>query len=360
MSLDEKFVPVRTAFYESVQNLFQKLAGLFGYPENSGLPTTPDFFDEMYTKYSFLSNLPVHTNSNLEPPKTFFEVLFGMIPRAEPVSKFMYENTEEGFYNFYIENYKNMFFLPDSVSAFLQLYFQICLDTTALEIFRQVLFIGLTIYGGLISLRILLAWFIIINPFTTPWCYLCAVIDWTDEAFQGLTPAIFGINFTANILYGVVGLMADSLNHLVFTMPYLPREGEPTKLLVNDEMKDVIVFHYLPYLWYKYSIPNQIREFWYTQRPEILDYMISSYPDLSSKFIPDNFTELIPIEWKEALDELEELEKLMKSFNYSDISHVPKVRETLSNFTFFDIDYLSPDLNFITRLAEQFHFFVIQ
>ena len=33
MSLDEKFIPIRTAFYEIVENLFEKLAGIFGYPE---------------------------------------------------------------------------------------------------------------------------------------------------------------------------------------------------------------------------------------------------------------------------------------------------------------------------------------
>ena len=38
-------------------------------------------------------------------------------------------------------------------------------------------------------------------------------------------------------------------------------------------MKDVLVFHYLPILWYRYPIPNDIREFWYNERPDILYYM---------------------------------------------------------------------------------------
>jgi hypothetical protein len=29
---------------------------------------------------------------------------------------------------------------------------------------------------------------------------------------------------------GILGVVADSLNHLVFTMPFLPSEGEETKL----------------------------------------------------------------------------------------------------------------------------------
>ena len=64
--------------------------------------------------------------------------------------------------------------------------------------------------------------------------------------------------------------MADSLNHLVFTMPFLPSEGEETKVLINQQMKDVLVFHYLPILWYRYPIPNDLREFWYKERPDIL------------------------------------------------------------------------------------------
>jgi hypothetical protein len=55
-------------------------------------------------------------------------------------------------------------------------------------------------------------------------------------------------------------------------------------------MKDVLVFHYLPILWYRHPIPNDIREFWYHQRPDILDYMQTAYKDLDIQFLPDNIT----------------------------------------------------------------------
>jgi hypothetical protein len=67
-------------------------------------------------------------------------------------------------------------------------------------------------------------------------------------------------------------------------MPFLPSEGEETKLLINEQMKDVLVFHYLPILWYRYPIPNDIREFWYNERPDILDYMQKAYKDLIFNF----------------------------------------------------------------------------
>ena len=73
-------------------------------------------------------------------------------------------------------------------------------------------------------------------------------------------------------------------------MPFLPSEGEETKLLINQQMKDVLVFHYLPISWYRYPIPNNIREYWYNERPDILDYMQKAYKDLSINFLPDNIT----------------------------------------------------------------------
>ena len=69
-------------------------------------------------------------------------------------------------------------------------------------------------------------------------------------------------------------------------MPFLPSEGEETKLLINQQLKDVLVFHYLPVLWSRYAIPNDIREFWYRERPEILDYMQKAYKNFDIQFLP--------------------------------------------------------------------------
>jgi hypothetical protein len=44
-------------------------------------------------------------------------MIFGPSPKTVP--RYIYENKEEGFYNFYIENYKNIYFL-DWFSEFLQ------------------------------------------------------------------------------------------------------------------------------------------------------------------------------------------------------------------------------------------------
>jgi hypothetical protein len=49
----------------------------------------------------------------IQRPETWFEMIFGPTPKVEAVPRYIYESKEEGFYNFYIENYKNIYFLPD-------------------------------------------------------------------------------------------------------------------------------------------------------------------------------------------------------------------------------------------------------
>ncbi len=289
MSLDEKFVSVRTAFYDLVGNCFQTIAGLFGYPLNPGMPTMENIPSDQYARSRFLDSLPTHRTywPPVQRPETWFDMIFGPTPKVETVPRYIYESKEEGFYNFYIENYKNIYFLPDWLSEFIQVRLNICLDITVLETIREVFFVGLMVYSQIVILRIALSWFIYINPYTVPWCYIAAAVDWTEDVLQGIVPAILGVNITGSVFLGILGVVADSLNHLVFTMPFLPSEGEETKLLINEQMKNVLVFHYLPILWYRYPIPNDLREYWYRERPDILQYMEKAYQDLDIQFLPD-------------------------------------------------------------------------
>jgi uncharacterized protein YggT (Ycf19 family) len=288
MSLDEKFIPIRNAFYEIVGTFFKTTARLFGYPNNPGMLTI-DLSGDLDSRSKFLDSLPRHKTfwPPVQRPETWFDTIFGPAPKVEAVPRYIYERKEEGFYNFYIENYKNIYFLPDWLSEFIQVRLNICLDITILETVREVLFVGLMVYSQIVILRIALSWFIYINPYTVPWCYIAAAVDWTEDVLQGIVPAILGVNITGSVFLGILGVLADSLNHLVFTMPFLPSEGEETKLLINQKMKDVLVFHYLPILWYRYPIPNEIREFWYNERPDILNYMQKAYKDFDIQFLPD-------------------------------------------------------------------------
>lgn len=293
MSLDEKFIPVRNVFYEIVGNLFKKIASLFGYPENPGMPTISDLPNDLYARSKFLDNLPVHKTfwPPVQRPETWFEMIFGPTPKVDAVPRYIYESKDEGFYNFYIENYKNIYFLPDWLSEFIQVRLHICLDITVLETIREVLFVGLMVYSQIVILRIALSWFIYINPYTFPWCYLAAAVDWTEDVLQGIVPAILGVNITGSVFLGILGVIADSLNHLIFTMPFLPSEGEEAKVYINEKITDVLVFHFLPILWYRYPVPNEIREFWYKERPDVLNYLQKAYKDLDIQFLPDNIVQ---------------------------------------------------------------------
>lgn len=289
MSLDEKFSRVRTHVYEIVKTIFEKMAAWFGYPTNPGMPVQIEFPGEAAAKARWVDRLPTHQTAwpPLQRPETWFETLVGPTPKVDAVPRYLYENKEEGFYNFYIENYKNIYFLPDWLSEFIQVRLHICLDLTALETVRELLFVGLAAFCQVVVLRITLSWFLSINPYRVPWCYVTAAVDWTEELLQGMVPSILGLNLTATVFLGLLGVMADSLNHLVLTMPFLPSEGEATKMVVNEELKDVLVFHYLPILWYRYPIPNELREFWYQKRPDILAYLQNAYSALGIQFLPD-------------------------------------------------------------------------
>ena len=290
MSLDEKFIPIRNAVYNGFETFFQKVASLLGYPGNPGMPTVFNSSGETYIRSKFLDSLPLHKTfwPPIQRPENWFEMIFGPTPKVDTVSKYIYESQEEGFYNFYIENYKNIYFLPDWLSELIQVRLNICLDLTLLETMREVLFVGLIVYSQIVVLRIALSWFIYINPYTFPWCYLAAAVDWTEDVLQGIVPAVLGVNLTGSVFLGILGIMADSLNHLVFTMPFLPSEGEETKVLIQEQMKDVLVFHYLPILWYRHPIPNDLREFWYKERPDILDYLQKAYQGVDIQFLPDS------------------------------------------------------------------------
>ena len=290
MSLDEKFAPVRTTVFNLVSFVFQKIAGIFGYPEIPGMPIKYEDPNDLNSRAKFIASLPerIIPWPPIQRPETWFETIFGPSPKPEILPRYTYESSQEGFYNFYIENYKNIYFLPDKFSTFLQVQLNICLDISILETIREILFVIIVVYSQLVLLRIALSWFLSVNPFKFPFYYLIGIVDWTEELLQGVFPSILGVNITGSVFLGLLGVVADGLNQLIFTMPFLPSEGEETKLLIDDEMTDVLVFHYLPILWYQYPIPNEIREFWYNERPDILNFMRKTYNDLDIQFLPDN------------------------------------------------------------------------
>lgn len=287
MTVKNLLIDLRTQVIEQTEVLIKFLAKFFGYPENKGMPIIED---ATISKLSFIKSLPIHNPNGWPPrptPETFWQMIFGTKPNMDTIEKVIYESPKDGYYNFYIQNYKNLYFLPDWLSEFLQIRLNLCLDITYLEMAREALFIALFIYMQMLNFRLALYWYLSINPYTRPWIYFIAMTDWIQDALAGFTPSILGVDLMPSLIIGLTGKLADSLNHLVFTMPFLPSEGQRAKMLIDGSLRDILVFRYLPVLWYKHPIPNDIREFWYSERPEILNYMKKYYKTLDIEFLPN-------------------------------------------------------------------------
>lgn len=284
MSLNRQ---IASQIYYGIEAFIIKIAGFFGYPDNPGMP----FFSSLpYLEQERFDKLSDHVvRFPPEPiPHNIIEVFFGVIPKTDTIKKVFYENPTEGYYNFYIQDFKNLYFLPDWLSGPIQVWFNVSLDTSGLEAIREVLFVSLLVYYNLLNLRLCLYWFLSINPYTYPWIFLLSLVDWTEELLQGVVPVVAGVNVTAIFWFSILGKFADSLNHLVFTMPFLPSEAQRGQTIINGQVEEILMFRCLPMLWYKNGIPNDLREFWYSERPEILKFMQESYRQLDMILFPDS------------------------------------------------------------------------
>ena len=288
MNIRDQLLALRQAFFDFVTALFQKTAEKYGFPENPGMSLLPK------VEYKWL--VPTITDSlpfrkvpypPQEFPRNYVEILLGRVPKPSVIPRVFYESKTDGYYSFYIENFKNIVFLPNDISEFLQVRCGFCLDLRFLQICHNTLFAMLVIYCYLISIRICLAWMITINPYTSPAIWLVVLVDWIEELSYGIIPVIGGVNISSPILTTFIGKVADSLNHFVFTMPFLPSEGVLAMAMVDGQAKHVLKFRYLPILWYKYPIPNDVRYYWYTERLDILVYMQKAYEKLDIQFLPD-------------------------------------------------------------------------
>jgi len=289
MGLNNRLKEIQKLIYDGFHIFFDSIAGFLGYPEVPGMPILP-IDSKIRDQFTEQALLPVHISkippSQEQRPETLTEALFGTFPYTMPIEKHFYQHKVEGYYNFYVENYRGMFFLPDWLSGYIQMTFDITVDHSDLELCRDVFFYVVLLYGTIVYLRTILFWFLAINPYTYPWVFLVDFVDWIYDGLVGVFPCVAGIDLVPTLFGLIMGKIADSANHLVFTMPFLPSEGNQVKMLIDGELKDVIQFHYLPYLWYKYPIPTNLREFWYSERPDILNFMEKNYEQFGINFRP--------------------------------------------------------------------------
>lgn len=333
MTLSNRILEIKLAFFNGLSNLIEKFATLFfNYPNNPGMPISESSDPANKAIVNYFSNLPVHLTPvpPLAVPRTIYEAFFGNYPLLMSIERNFYEDDFEGYYNFYVLNYKNIFFLPDWLSEWIQINFEISIDTSPLETIRHALFVGFLGFMLLLDFRMKLFWFLSINPYTRPWIYMVAMTDWVFEVISGFVPVILGLDLSATIMLTFVGKVTDSLNHLVFTMPFLPSEGVPGKMVLQGELTDVIMFRYLPSLWYTHPIPDKLREFWYTERKEIFNFMEANYKQLKIDFLPDRIL-------KEMYEQEQIKNSLIDNVNNLSTEVISQVSETslkLSNFSF--------------------------
>ena len=290
MTLANEIIYRKLQFIDILETIVEKVATyLFNYPNVPGMDVLPSESDQRMAFEEYVRQLPVHQTRT--PPQAvptqLSDVIFGNIPHFDKITRTFYQHKTDGFYNLYIPDYQNIWFLPDWLSKWIQLNLEITVDVGPLEHVQQAVFLALVLFYFLIEFRVKLYWFLTINPYTRPWIYLIALTDWLNDWVAGLAPVLFGIDCSPMLVMAVVGKIADSLNHLVFTMPFLPSEGQPGKMMIDNEVQDVILFRYLPSLWYTHSIPNSLREFWYTDRIDILNFMKKNYAHLEIEFLPE-------------------------------------------------------------------------
>ena len=288
--VDKIETTIRLKIIEFFQWSIEKIASIFfNYPEVKGMPSELQISEKKQEILDYISKLPVHRTAMppLASPQTFGQVFFGNVPKLAKIERTYYFSAKEGYYNFYFQNFKNIYFLPNWLSKWIQLNFHITTNIRPLVIVQEVVFVLLVSYYFLLEFRLKLFWFLTINPYTRPLVYLLSLTDWLVDNTQGVFPTTFGIDCSPTLIMMVMGRVVDSINHLVFTMPFLPCEGTVGQRLAGKRMMKVVVYRYLPHLWEEYPIPNDIREYWYKDNPKILKFMKKSYGHLEIDFEPD-------------------------------------------------------------------------
>ena len=342
MTLANEIIYRKLQFIDILETIVEKVATyLFNYPNVPGMDVLPSESDQRMAFEEYVRQLPVHQTRT--PPQAvptqLSDVIFGNIPHFDKITRTFYQHKTDGFYNLYIPDYQNSWFLPDWLSKWIQLNLEITVDVGPLEHVQQAVFLALVLFYFLIEFRVKLYWFLTINPYTRPWIYLIALTDWLNDWVAGLAPVLFGIDCSPMLVMAVVGKIADSLNHLVFTMPFLPSEGTIGKIMGTDKMETVILYRYLPSLWETEPIPNSLREFWYEQRPDILRFMKKNYGQLDIDFEPNSVLQ--------GIYDKEHVTKPL-SENVADITHLSSnIICSLSSHAHSTLDNLFPNGNYL-------------
>ena len=203
MVFDNRIKEVKEIVYGGSRVFFDSIAGFLGYPDVPGMPIFPldaKARDQLVSQDLLSKHITDVPPNQFQQPETLTEALFGTFPYTMPVEKHFYQHKAEGFYNFYVENYKNMYFLPDWLSGYIQIHFNITVDHSNLELCRDVFFYVVLLYGAIVSIRTTLFWMLAINPYTYPWVFCVDFVDWIYDSLAGILPCFVGIDMVPTFL----------------------------------------------------------------------------------------------------------------------------------------------------------------
>lgn len=245
MSLQKLEEDLRIGLILVMSWLNNNLSRAFGYPMfSSGM-----VIQNPNSDLSKLKNHMVRTPP-MANPNSVIEAIFGNIPRPSTIMKVWIPSLEKGNYDFYIPHFRNIIFLPDWLSQWIQYTFDIGIDTTTLEVIRDTLFSLCVYLLFLVQVRTSIYFIITINPYTRPWIYLVSLTDWMyDLLFKfGISKRLVFLGFPVMpiLVNGLLGAMADSFNHIVFTMPWCPSDAKPGIVLVNKRPQRVLRYSHPP------------------------------------------------------------------------------------------------------------------
>ena len=91
----------------------------------------------------------------------------------------------------------------------------------------------------LCEIRAALWWWLMFNPYQQPFNTLRILTEWYLTALTGIFPIIIGIDIGPTVAITALGVLLDLLNRLVFTMPYLPSEGEKFTLATLHKLDNI-------------------------------------------------------------------------------------------------------------------------
>nr|BBC77421.1 hypothetical protein Ycf89 [Nitzschia sp. PL3-2]BBC77449.1 hypothetical protein Ycf89 [Nitzschia sp. PL3-2] len=274
MQKNKRFI---IAFY--THKIFQKLSYFLGYPINKGICLSSENLD--------LDPLPFHKTywPDVQIPFNLLEVAFTPIAKPNFIKKNFLSKV---YHNYFIFNFLNLHLLPDLLTKIIHNYYKHYSVIDDLKLMHQSWFSAIMRYANLVEFKLTLSWFGSFNTLKFPWLYFFTIVDILETALIPIVGSDYwGVTVELPCLYFIVGTLADEINHLVLTVPYLSSEAKISKIVFKKQVREILVFSTIPILWYKFKTPNNLIKIWHSKNLNQKQFIKLIEKDLNIQLIPD-------------------------------------------------------------------------